>query len=100
MYASPQEHAYFHVKSMSNVSAGISKSFLNKKLSVSLTASDLFSTFKFDMTAKNAGTDYRLKLKTDSRWVNVSVRYTFGSDTVKASRNRSSGIEDETGRAR
>jgi hypothetical protein len=85
---------------MSNVSVGLRKMFLKNKLSVSLTANDLFYGFKMDMQAKNEGMDYHMKVQRDSRWVNASVRYLFGSDKVKASRRRSSGIEDEAGRAK
>jgi outer membrane receptor protein involved in Fe transport len=100
MYSTSQKFAYYHAEPMSNVSAGIRKMFLNNKLSVSLSANDLFHSFKTDMRAKNEGMDYRIKVERDSRWVNASVRYIFGSDKVKASRRRSSGIEDEAGRAR
>jgi hypothetical protein len=100
MYSSAQEYAYYHVKPMSNVSIGIRKMFLKDKLSVSFTANDLFYSFKTDMKAKNEGMDYRLRVERDSRWINVSVRYNFGSKTVKASRRRTSGIEEEAGRAK
>ncbi|MDR0682546.1 MAG: outer membrane beta-barrel family protein, partial [Dysgonamonadaceae bacterium] len=79
---------------------GIRKIFLKDKLSVSLTANDLFHSFKTDMKAKNEGMDYRIRVERDSRWVNVSVRYNFGSKTVKASRRRTSGMEEETERVK
>ncbi|MDR1672887.1 MAG: hypothetical protein LBS09_05450 [Bacteroidales bacterium] len=41
---------------------------------------------------------YHVKDYQDSRSVNLSFRYNFGSNTAKAARNRSVGIEDETER--
>jgi hypothetical protein len=35
----------------------------------------------------------------DSRYVNLTLRYNFGSSTVKAARSKSTGIEEETSRA-
>jgi hypothetical protein len=100
MYVSSQRQAYMVMKPMSNVSVGVSKSFLKDKLSVSLTANDLFSTYRMDMRAKNEEMDYHINILRDSRWVNLGVRYSFGSNKVKASRQRKSGIEDEATRAR
>jgi hypothetical protein len=100
MYVSSQRQTYMVMNPMSNVSIGISKSFLKDKLSVSLTANDLFATYRMDMRAKNEEMDYHIKLQPDSRWVNIGVRYSFGSNKVKASRQRKSGIEDEAGRVK
>jgi hypothetical protein len=100
MYVSSQKQAYFYTKPMSNVSAGISQSLLKNRLSVSLTANDLFYGFKADMTAKNTGMDYRMAIKRDTRWVNIGVRYSFGSDRVKAARKRTAGIDEEAARVK
>ena len=100
LYASSQKQNYMNIKPLSVVSAGVSKSFLKDKLSVSLTANDIFGMFIYDMKSQKEGTDYHLKLNRDARWVNLSVRYNFGSSTVKASRNHSSGMVDEVGRVK
>jgi hypothetical protein len=100
LYASAQKQNYMNIKPLSLVSSGVSKSLLKNKLAVSLTANDIFGMFIYDMKSQNEGSDYHLKLNRDSRWVNLSVRYNFGSSSVKASRNHSSGIVDEVGRVK
>jgi hypothetical protein len=100
MYISGQKVGYFVIEPMGNVSAGIRKSLLDGKLVISLNASDLFYTMNERVTARYGNVNYRLVNDRDMRGVSFSVRYSFGSSTVKASRNRSSGIEEEARRAR
>ena len=99
LYVSAQKQNYMNVKPLSLVSGGISKSLLKGRLAVSLTANDIFGMFIYDMKSQNEGTNYHLKLNKDSQWVNLSVRYNFGSSSVKGSRNHSSGMVDEVSRA-
>jgi hypothetical protein len=100
IYVSPQKQTYFHAESMSNISLGVSKSLLKDKMSVSLTANDILGMFDVDMRAVNTATDYRMKLKRDTRWVSIGLRCSFGTDKVKAARRRTVGIEEETARAK
>ena len=95
MYSAPYTEGYFKGKSISNVSVGLRKMLLKKKLSISLNANDLFHTFKSDETAKNETMDYRVWVDRDSRWVSLSLRYLFGSDKIKAARKRDTGVEEE-----
>jgi outer membrane receptor protein involved in Fe transport len=99
-YVSRQKQGYFVAEPMGSVSAGIRKSLLDNKLMISLNANDLFRTMNEKVTVQYDRVNYKLVSKRDSRSVTLSVRYSFGSQTVKASRNRRSGIEDEAERAR
>jgi hypothetical protein len=100
LYVSPQTEGYYVAKSMANVSAGLRKTFLKDKLSVSLNANDLFHTFKANMTAKNETMDYHVWVDRDSRWISLSLHYQFGSDKIKDARRRDTGVEDEKQRIR
>jgi hypothetical protein len=100
LYSSAQNFAYYHVKPTSNVSIGMRKMLLNNKLSISLTANDLLYMFKTDLVAENEGMNYHIKMDKDTRWINIGIRYTFGSEKIRPTRNRTSGIEDETNRVK
>jgi len=100
LYSSPQNYAYYHSQALSNVSVGIRKMLLKNRLSVSLTANDLFRTYKTDMQGRKDGMDYRVKMEGVTSWVGIGLRYTFGSNQIRSSRWRSSSIEDETSRVK
>ncbi|MDR1381534.1 MAG: outer membrane beta-barrel family protein, partial [Tannerella sp.] len=99
-YISRQKQGYFVLEQLGSVSAGIRKSLLDNKLMISLNANDIFHTMTEKLSVQYDSVNYKLVGKRDSRRVSLSIRYNFGSQTVKASRSRSSGIEDEAGRAR
>jgi hypothetical protein len=99
-YVSRQKQGYFVIEPMGSLSGGIRKLLLDDKLTVSLNVSDLFQSMTEKLAVKYEKVNYRLVNKRDSRSVALSLRYSFGSKTVKASRSRTSGIEEEAGRAK
>jgi hypothetical protein len=94
------KQGYFVLEPIGNVSAGIRKSFLDNNLTISINANDLCYTYNDRVSAKYGNINYKIVNDRDSRSVALSLRYNFGSKTVKASRRRTSGIEDEAGRAK
>jgi hypothetical protein len=100
LYYSNIRQGYLNVKSRGNVSLGIRKMLLKNKLSIALSVDDLFKTSSTDIYAKNAGMDYHMKVVQDARWASLSVRYSFGSEKVKSSRKRTTGLEEETERVK
>jgi len=73
---------------------------LKDKIALSLTANDLLFTAKMRGYARYDNVNSTINSNGfDSRYVNLTFRYNFGSTTVKAARNKSTGIEDETARA-
>ena len=99
MYVSGGRSAYYVVESNGNLSLGLRKQLLNKKMTLSLTINDILHTQKEKMSAQYENVNYSLSNEYDTRYVSLTVRYDFGSATVKAARNKSTGIEDETARA-
>ncbi|MDR2057976.1 MAG: TonB-dependent receptor [Dysgonamonadaceae bacterium] len=99
-FFSGQRLGYFKHDPTGNVSVGIQKTLLKNKLAIAISANDLFYTSISKSVAQYEKADYQVKESGDSRWINISVRYNFGSDKVKPSRNRSTGIEDETSRVK
>ncbi|MDR2882447.1 MAG: TonB-dependent receptor family protein [Alistipes sp.] len=98
LYQSKIQDAYMELEPMGNVSLGVRKTFFDNKFSVSIAANDLFYTSKQNIASVN-GLEYRMNIRRDTRYVNFSVRYNFGSGNARAARNRTSGIEDEKRRA-
>ena len=95
-----QKSGYIVMEPYGELSAGAKKSLLDGKLTISLNANDLLNTWASKQRANYGNIHFESIQNTDTRNVSLSIRYNFGSSTVKASRRRSSGIEDEAGRAR
>ncbi len=85
----------FKGKSIYNVDAGISKQLLKGKASAKVSVSDVFNTMKFRATSNFAGQATTFSYKQESQQFKLSLAYRFGSNTVKAARQRASGAEEE-----
>ena len=79
---------------------GFRQQLMKNKMTLSLTVNDILYTSKEKVSARYENVNYSLFSARDSRYVNLTLRYNFGSTTVKAARNKTSGIEEEAGRAR
>jgi outer membrane receptor protein involved in Fe transport len=91
---------YFLLEPMGNLSVGLRQTLLKNKLALSLTVNDILYTYNEKISAKYENVNNSTLLENDSRNVNLTLRYNFGSATVRAARNKSTGIEEETNRAR
>lgn len=100
LYVSGIHRGYFVIEPQGNFSIGLRQMLLKNKMTLSLTINDIFYTYKDKMRAQYESVDYTLAYKRDSRYVSLTLRYNFGSSTVRAARNKSTGIEDEASRAR
>ena len=99
MYLSGGHQGYMAFKPQGTVTAGLRQSLLKNKMTLSLNVYDIFFTYKGKASARYENVNYSLRGEYDTRFVNLTLRYNFGSATVKAARNKRSGIEDETSRA-
>jgi len=88
----------FKSKAIYNLDGGVSKTILKGKGTVKVAVSDMFNTLKFQGTSDFTGQQSTFKGKPDSRQFKISANIRFGSNTVKASRQRKSAIEDENNR--
>jgi len=98
-YQSSSRSAYYVAKSRGNFSIGFRQTLLNNKITLSLTVNDIFYTTKERISAKYENVNYTLVSARDNRYANLTLRYNFGSTTVRAARSKQTGIEDETTRA-
>jgi len=85
----------FKGKSIYNVDAGLSKQVMKGKAVIKTSVSDVFHTMKFRATSDFAGQETKFSYRQESRQLKLSFNYRFGSNTVKAARQRTSGAEDE-----
>jgi hypothetical protein len=99
LYVAGQRMAYFVLKPMGNFSVGLRQTLLKNKMTLSLTVNDLLYTSKERVQAQYENVNWSLNNGLDNRYANLTLRYNFGSATVRAARNKQTGIEDETSRA-
>ena len=99
MYISGMRPGYLVTQPQGNLSAGFRQQLLKNKLSLSLTVNDILYTSKEKVYARYENVNYTVFNARDSRYVNLTLQYNFGSTTVRAARNKTTGIEDEKTRA-
>ena len=98
-YMSNMAVGYYVNKAFGNLSGGLRQLLLDDKLTIALSVNDILKTSISKSTANTGQVNQWTKEYYDSRWINLSVTYNFGSKTVKGSRYRSTGNEDEVERA-
>ena len=97
-YQSPLQYGIFKIGSQLVWNAGLKKSFMNKKLNLSVNMNDIFNTRKQNISTTYQNMDLRFTEKSESQIGRISLSYRFGKNEVKAERRRSTGLEDETNR--
>ncbi len=98
-YQTPQVYAFMNLETMWGINLGIQKQFFDKKASIKLSATDIFWTNLPKATIKYRDYIERFDVKRETRQINLSFNYRFGNTKVSASRNRSTGADDEKKRA-
>ena len=97
-YMSPLQYGIFQIRNSPFVNIGFKKSFSNNKINTKLNLNDVFNSMQNRGKTKYANMDFNFNNKWESRVVNFSVSYRFGSNDVKPERNRKTGLESEAGR--
>ena len=75
--------------------AGLQKQILKGRGTVKTSVSDVFHTFRFRGVSDFAGQRTDLKANWESRQFKLNFVYRFGSNLVKAARQRATGADDE-----
>lgn len=94
------DEGLFRMKPMYAMDLGVSKQILHKKGTLKLSASDVFNNQVFRGTFENVGRYTSVRSKWESQQVRLTFNYRFGSTTIKAARNRKTGLEDEQNRVK
>jgi hypothetical protein len=82
-------------KSLWSMDAGLQKQVMKGKGTIKASVSDVFHTLKFRGTSDFAGQISHINANWESRQFKVNFVYRFGSNLVKAARQRSSSADDE-----
>ncbi|HEX7845333.1 MAG TPA: TonB-dependent receptor [Chitinophagaceae bacterium] len=86
-------------RAMGTVDAGFSKTVFKGKGTVKAVVSDIFQTMKWGGTTDFAGSKSSFSGHGEMPQFKVNFNWRFGSNTVKAARQRKSALEEETKRA-
>jgi iron complex outermembrane recepter protein len=88
----------YRTRSLGSLDIAIQKQFLSKKLTARLAFSDVLFTSPWRANATFPNLVITGDGGNDSRQVRFNLSYNFGSEQIKKSRNRNSGLEDEKNR--
>ena len=98
-YESPTTYGILRYQQNMLLNAGISKSILNKRINIGFTVDDIFNSNKEIFYSNYQNLNIRGNQKIAFRLFQFNFSYAFGSQSVKATRKRSTGAEEEQGRA-
>ncbi len=88
----------FKMRQMWGIDAGVSKKLLKGKATLKLSVSDIFYSQKWGGKSTFGDLYMTIDGRGDSRRFRANFSYNFGNEQVKASRRRSTGLEDEKNR--
>ena len=88
----------FKTDAMYSMDAGFQKSLFKKRGNIRISYTDIFETQKFRGISDFGGAYLDISGLTESRQLRVNLTYRFGSNQVKAARQRKTGLEEENNR--
>ena len=94
-FSTPQIEGALKVKSMYSADAGLRYNFPNKTGNLKLGVTDIFHSQKARIYSTLTGNIYNLEQFGNTTSVRLTFTYRFGKMTVKSSRNRATGLDDE-----
>jgi hypothetical protein len=98
-YSSPSIwQGTFKSKEMYGIDAGLLRTILKEKGTIKVAVSDIFKTMQWGGTSNFASQYIKTGGGWESRLLKLNFTYRFGSNEIKASRQRKSGVEDENKR--
>jgi iron complex outermembrane recepter protein len=89
----------FKSKAMYSVDGGLMKTLFKNKATVKVSVSDMFRTMRWAGSSTFSGAYSYASGRWESRQFKINFNWRFGSNTVKAARQRGTGIDDESKRA-
>ncbi|WP_316819181.1 outer membrane beta-barrel family protein [Pedobacter nyackensis] len=99
-YESKQVYGTLLIAPRYGIDMGASKSFMDNKLNIKFAANDVFKLQKSKITSTLPSQNYVVNERWESRVFRLTCTYRFGSNEIKAARQRSSGSENESKRVK
>jgi hypothetical protein len=96
-YNSPYRRIDYN-RAMGTMDAGVQKKFWKDNATLKVSFTDVLHTGRGGHHSEYAGIATNLRFKWESQQLRVNFMYSFGSNEIKAARNRRSGSEDELNR--
>jgi hypothetical protein len=93
-YCSPMAIGAYRFRSQLDLGAGLSKSLMTGKATLSLNVTDLLNTAKRRYSAASYGTLAVTDNRAETRFVKLTFVYRFGNTGIKTSRPRRTGLEE------
>jgi len=90
----------FESKAMGFVDLGLSKQIMQGKGNIKVSVSDIFNTMRWRGTSNFVGQYLVGQFRWESQQLKLNFSYRFGKNTVKAARQRKTGVEDESNRVK
>jgi hypothetical protein len=87
-YNSPHVWGVFHARSQSNISIGVQKAVMDKKLTLKLNVNDVFNQEQFIGRVKYNGLDMYIHNRWQNQSVNFSVAWNFGNSNIKGAADK------------
>ena len=94
LYRGPAAAGLYHMAPMSRVDIGFKKSFLKKKLDLSINANDLFKGFRYYWTTDINGNVNEFDQYFRFRNVGFTIRYNFSKGLKVDTKRRSTNVEE------
>ncbi|MEO6524943.1 MAG: outer membrane beta-barrel family protein [Mucilaginibacter sp.] len=82
-YQSPQTYGIYKIEQRYSADAGLSKSFMEKKLNIKFSVSDVFNTNRNRLSSRYQSVNFDLNQKNESRVGRLTLTYNFGNAKIK-----------------
>ena len=99
-YQSRQVYGTLLISDQYSIDLGFKKSLLNKQMDIKLSANDVFKMQRTVIKSALASQNYTIRERWESQVFRVTCTYRFGSNEIKAARQRSGSADAESGRVK
>ncbi|WP_421942680.1 TonB-dependent receptor domain-containing protein [Pedobacter sp.] len=97
-FVSAQIYGTYAIKPYYGIDFGVKQSFIDKRLNLKFAINDILNSRIGRISSALSSLNYNLSQKQETRIFRFSLNYSFGSNAIKATRERKTSVSDEEGR--